>query len=120
VLAYWNSFDGVFLYDDLPSIRDNPHIHAAFSALHGNSGQREHAGQGGCGLEIAPPKGVTDVIDLVGIVQREIWGPAGIRVDQLNIDLSHIVSLMHQFRVMSGCHFLLLKSSVHFAGSGRP
>jgi protein O-mannosyl-transferase len=26
VLAYWNSFDGVFLYDDLTSIRDNPHI----------------------------------------------------------------------------------------------
>ncbi|MBT3295585.1 MAG: tetratricopeptide repeat protein [Verrucomicrobia bacterium] len=26
VLAYWNSFDGVFVYDDLASIRDNPHI----------------------------------------------------------------------------------------------
>ncbi|MBT3295339.1 MAG: tetratricopeptide repeat protein [Verrucomicrobia bacterium] len=26
VLAYWNSFDGVFVYDDLPSILDNPHI----------------------------------------------------------------------------------------------
>jgi len=26
VLAYWNSFDGVFLYDDIESIRDNPHI----------------------------------------------------------------------------------------------
>ncbi|MBT3297178.1 MAG: tetratricopeptide repeat protein [Verrucomicrobia bacterium] len=26
VLAYWNSFDGVFVYDDIESIRDNPHI----------------------------------------------------------------------------------------------
>jgi len=26
VLAYWNSFDGVFVYDDVHSIRDNPHI----------------------------------------------------------------------------------------------
>ena len=26
VAAYWNSFDGVFLYDDVHSIRDNPHI----------------------------------------------------------------------------------------------
>jgi len=26
VFAYWNSFDGVFLQDDLKSIRDNPHI----------------------------------------------------------------------------------------------
>jgi len=26
VVAYWNSFDGVFIYDDHPSIRDNPHI----------------------------------------------------------------------------------------------
>jgi len=26
VLAYWNSFDGVFVFDDIPSIRDNPHI----------------------------------------------------------------------------------------------
>ncbi|MBT3295320.1 MAG: tetratricopeptide repeat protein [Verrucomicrobia bacterium] len=26
VLAYWNSFDGVFVYDDIDSIRDNPHI----------------------------------------------------------------------------------------------
>ena len=26
VLAYRNSFDGVFVYDDLDSIRDNPHI----------------------------------------------------------------------------------------------
>ncbi|MBT3295621.1 MAG: tetratricopeptide repeat protein [Verrucomicrobia bacterium] len=26
VLAYWNSFDGVFVYDDLDSIRDNLHI----------------------------------------------------------------------------------------------
>ncbi|MBT3295582.1 MAG: tetratricopeptide repeat protein [Verrucomicrobia bacterium] len=28
VLAYWNSFDGVFLFDDIDSIRDNPHIRA--------------------------------------------------------------------------------------------
>jgi len=26
VLAYWNSFDGVFLYDDIESIQDNAHI----------------------------------------------------------------------------------------------
>ncbi|MBT3295583.1 MAG: tetratricopeptide repeat protein [Verrucomicrobia bacterium] len=26
VLVYWSSFDGVFVYDDLASIRDNPHI----------------------------------------------------------------------------------------------
>ncbi|MBT3295324.1 MAG: tetratricopeptide repeat protein [Verrucomicrobia bacterium] len=26
VAAYWNSFDGVFLYDDVKSIQDNPHI----------------------------------------------------------------------------------------------
>jgi len=26
VLAYWNSFDGVFIYDDIKSIVDNPHI----------------------------------------------------------------------------------------------
>ncbi|MBT7702373.1 MAG: hypothetical protein HN700_18950, partial [Verrucomicrobia bacterium] len=26
VLAYWNSFDGVFLFDDFASIRDNPYI----------------------------------------------------------------------------------------------
>ena len=26
IATYWNSFDGVFLYDDIVSIRDNPHI----------------------------------------------------------------------------------------------
>ena len=26
VIAYWNSFDGAFVYDDLDAVRDNPHI----------------------------------------------------------------------------------------------
>jgi len=98
-----------------------PHLLALrFQSLNRNGSEGKDAGKAcGC-LDVASAKCIAYVVELVSIFQGEIRRPPGVGVNEFNIDFGHVVPLMNEFRVVSGLHhFLLLKSSVHRAGSGR-
>jgi len=82
--------------------------------------ESEHACQSRCRLHVAVAERLSDVIEPIGILEREIWGPPFIRIQEFHVDLGHVAPLMHSLRTRSGVHlFLLRKSASQRLGSGR-
>jgi len=58
-----------------------------------NGREAEHARVPGCVVNVPTPQGFTNGVQLVRVVEREIWRPTLVCFDQLNIDLCCVWAL---------------------------
>jgi len=53
-------------------------------------------GQPGCCLDVSPPQRFTDVVELAGILEREVGRPAVVLLDDLDVDLCCVRALTNE------------------------
>lgn len=73
----------------------------------------------GCTRSIPRTERVPDIVELAGVLQSQVGGPAAIGFHQLDIDFRHELAASHESGGRSGTHDGLLSHvSSHLAGSG--
>jgi hypothetical protein len=76
---------------------------------------------GGRRTQIAALQRRSYIVKLIGIISRQIRRPPRLVLDKLNVDLSDVSALVHEFftPALPHCHSLDKKSALQRVGSGR-
>jgi hypothetical protein len=78
--------------------------------LYGDWGEGEDTGELGSALDVTTSESFANVIQFPRVVDGQIWSPATLIIDELNVDLSRVLSLMNQLLAVLGSHGRLLRN----------
>jgi hypothetical protein len=59
----------------------------------GNGRETEDTCETGCRSNVSASQSVTDVVELGCVIERQVWGPAVVPFDQLDIDFRRVWAL---------------------------